>query len=82
MHLEKGQLVVPEGTATRAVRAETFKKYREELGGVTQENVPAVTARLVELGLSEPVRGAGTGPSLGVPQGGAAPEPMDVEGEA
>lgn len=62
--------MVPEGTATRAVRGETFKKYRDELGGVTEDNMPAVTARLVQLGLSEPLQGAGPGPMLGGQPGG------------
>ena len=44
-------MVVPEGTAIKMVSAETFLKYKEALLGLTEDNLPQVTAKLVQLGL-------------------------------
>ena len=56
---------MPEGTPLKMVSADTFKKYKEALSGLTEENVAAVTAKLVQLGLAGHYQpgGGGTGQS-------------------
>jgi hypothetical protein len=41
------QVVVPEGAALKMVSQDTFKKYKEALSGLNEENIPQVTAKLV-----------------------------------
>jgi hypothetical protein len=49
---DKSEVVIPEGTAIKMVSKDTFRKYREALSGLTDENLSEVTAKLVQLGLS------------------------------
>ena len=46
------QVVVPEGANAKTVTRDTFKRFRDALSGLNQDNVGEVMRKLVELGLA------------------------------
>ena len=46
-----GAIVLPWGLRVHAVNSSHFKEFCDELLGLTTNNIPAVKAKLVELGL-------------------------------
>ncbi len=48
---EGGSIVLPLGITTSSLPLDNFTKYREALSGLTESNTPAVTAKLMEIGL-------------------------------